>query len=160
MKFLLHLKSIKHFLQLWDEDDESSHNEDHDQEFPCPELGGNVTVADRAESHHHKPECVKQGYPQVDTFNVVEKAHPSEDEGSQKQKEVDGFVAESVWHTSNFPLYVLHKGNGEGLPGWPHQQEGRDEQVFQHHRIEQSDDKQSSNDKAYGHTDVQESPRQ
>ena len=76
MKFLLHLKSIKHFLQLWDEDDESSDNEDHDQEFPCPELGGNVTVANCAESHHHKPECVKQGYPQVNTFNVVEKAHP------------------------------------------------------------------------------------
>ena len=46
-------------------------------------------------------------------------------------------MAESVWHASNFPLHVLHKGNREGLPGWPHQQEGRDEQVFQYHRIEQ-----------------------
>ena len=76
MQLLLHLKSIKELLYLWDEVDESSDNEDHDKEFPRPERGGYVTVADRAESHQHKPERVKQGYPLVNTFNVVEKAHP------------------------------------------------------------------------------------
>ena len=78
MELLLHVKSLKKFLQLWDKVDEGSDDEEGNQELPCPVFGSDITVADCTESHKHKPAGVKKGdfLFVVNTLNVVEEAHP------------------------------------------------------------------------------------
>ena len=87
MELPLHLKSLKKFLQLWNEVDEGSDDEDGNQELPRPVFWSDITVADCTESDKHKPARVKQGDSGrllvVNALNVVEEAHPGMWEGGR-----------------------------------------------------------------------------
>ena len=90
MEFPLHLKSFKEFLQLWNEVDECSDDEDSYEKLPCPVFGSNITIANRAESDKHKPVGVKEGdwgrLLVVNALNVVEEAHPGSGRGRRRRR--------------------------------------------------------------------------
>ena len=80
MELPLHLKSLKKFLQLWNEVDECSDDEDSNQELTRPVSWSDITIADCTESDKHKPASVEQGDSGrlfvVNALNVVKEAHP------------------------------------------------------------------------------------
>ena len=98
MELQLHLKSLKEFLQLRNEIDEGSDDEDSNQELPRPVFGSDITVADRTESDKHKPVSVKEGdfLLVVNALNVVEEAHPGSGGGGGEggKREGDSVLGE------------------------------------------------------------------
>ena len=79
--------------QLRQNDDEPENDEQHHEELPRVVVGGDVTVAHRAEGDQNEPDCVKELELTVDQLNTVEETHPAGEGGRRGRGEQQSFLA-------------------------------------------------------------------
>ena len=90
------------------------------------------------------------------TPTICSRPHPpSEYEADEEDDDPDNLHSEVVGDSIRLPLQGLDDSQGEGLGGWPAVEEGRDEDVLQLGRVEESEGVEEGNGEHQEQAEVQ-----